>query len=110
LPGSWTAKGRRHRPNPADSSLVSPLRRAVSTSSAPPACDTNDSPPTITDNHGLRCLSFTREVPLNSVRSGSVQLRSNRAEQAPSRIWARRVAHKINPGESPRLEGSHRAC
>ena len=54
LPGSWIAKGRRHGPNRDDSSLVSPLRRAVSTSSAPPACDTNDSPPTITDNHGLR--------------------------------------------------------
>ena len=30
LPGSWIAKGRRHRPNPADSSLVSPLRRPPS--------------------------------------------------------------------------------
>ena len=86
FPGSWTAKGRRHRPNQDDSSRASPLPRAVSTSSVPPACDTNDSPPTTTDNHGLRCLSFTCEVPLNSVRSGSVQLRSNRAEQAPSRI------------------------
>ena len=82
---------------------VALLRRAVCTSSVPPACDTNDSPPVITDNHGLRCLSFTCEVPLNSVRSGSVQLRSNRAEQAPSRIWARHVPHKINYGESPRL-------
>ena len=34
-----------------------------------------------------------------------MQLRSNRAEQALSRIRARRVDHKINYGESPRLVG-----
>jgi len=103
FPGSWIARESRHGPSRVDSSLVSPLRRAVCTSSVPPACDTSDSPPVIADNHGLRCLSFTCEVPLNSVRSGSVQLRSNRAEQALSRICTRRVAHKINYGENLRL-------
>ena len=69
FPGSWIASGRRHGPNRFESSLASLLRRAVSTSSVPPACDTSDSPPTITGSHGLRRLSFTREVLLNSVRS-----------------------------------------
>ena len=58
------------RPEPGRELLASPLRRAVSTSSAPPACDTSDSPPAITDSQGRRSLSFTRGVPLNSVRSG----------------------------------------
>ena len=64
FPESWTAKGSRHGPNRDDSSRANPLRRAVSTSRVPPACDTSDSLPAITDNHGLRCLSFTCEVPL----------------------------------------------
>jgi hypothetical protein len=32
----------------------------------PPACDTSDSPPAITDNQGRKSLCFTRGVPLNS--------------------------------------------
>ena len=70
FPGSWTASGRRHGPSRFDSSRDSPLRRAVSTSNVAPACDTSDSPPAITDSHGRRPLSFTRGVPLTSVRSG----------------------------------------
>jgi hypothetical protein len=38
------------------SSLVNPLRRVTSTSGAPPACDTYDSPPMTTDNQGLRSI------------------------------------------------------
>lgn len=64
LPGSWIANGRRQGRSRHDSSRDSPAPRAVAISSDPPACETNDSPPTITDNHGRRCLSFTCEVPL----------------------------------------------
>ena len=60
-------------------------------------------PPAITDNQGRRPLSFTHEVPLIRSDQGLEQLRSNRAEQALSRISTPRVAHKINYDESPRL-------
>jgi hypothetical protein len=51
LPGSCMAAGAATaRAGP--SSFASPLRRAVSTNSAPPACDTSDSPPAITDSQG----------------------------------------------------------
>jgi hypothetical protein len=70
FPGSWTASGLRHRPNSRDSCPARPLRRAVSTSNTPPACDTSDSPPMITDNQGRKSLCFTRGVPLSSIGLG----------------------------------------
>jgi hypothetical protein len=103
LPGSCTASGRCQARHRADNSFPSPLRRAVSTNNTPPACDTSDSPPVITGNQERRPLSFTREVPLCTIDQGLEQLRSNRAEQALSRIRPPRVTNKINYGESPRL-------
>jgi hypothetical protein len=103
LPGSCTASGRCQARHRADNSFASPLRQAVSTNNTPPACDTSDSPPVITDNQERRPLSFTREVPLCTVDQGLEQLRSNRAEQALSRIRPPCVTPKINYGESPRL-------
>jgi hypothetical protein len=57
-------------PNSRDSCPARPLRRAVSTSNTPPACDTSDSPPMITDNQGRKSLCFTRGVPLSSIGLG----------------------------------------
>ena len=91
-PGRASPAARRHGPSSRDSSSARPLRRAVSTNNTPPACDTSDSPPAITDNQGRKSLCFTRGVPLSSVRSWSRQPRSNRAEQALSRIPGPRVA------------------
>jgi hypothetical protein len=70
--------------------------RAVSTSNAPPACDTSDSPPAITDNQGRKSFCFTRGVPLSSIRCGLDNQHQNRAEQALSRIQGQRVTHTIN--------------
>ena len=60
------------RPEQPRQPRARPLRRAVSTSNTPPACDTNDSPPAITDNQGRKSLCFTRGVPLSSIRCGSL--------------------------------------
>ena len=43
-----------HRLNSLLSCPARPVRRAVTTNSTPPACDTSDSPPTITDNQGRK--------------------------------------------------------
>ncbi len=45
LPGSGTARGRRHGVSAADIALSRPGLRAVSTSSTPPACETTPLPP-----------------------------------------------------------------
>ena len=66
FPGSWVASGLRHGPSNRTNCPDRPLRRAVSTNNTPPACETSDSPPMITDSQGRRPLSFTREVPLNA--------------------------------------------
>jgi len=70
FPGSWIASGLRHRLSRDDNSRTSPQRRAVSTSNVAPACDTSDAPPAITGSQGRRPVSFTREVPLNSLGHG----------------------------------------
>ena len=103
LPESCVADGGRHCPSSRDNPPDRPLRRAVSINNTPPACDTSDSPPAITDNQGRKSLCSAREVPLNSVRVRSRQPRSNRVDHALSRIRGPRVTYKINLGESPRL-------
>lgn len=45
LPGSWTARGRRHGASAADIAWSNPVLRTVSTSSTAPAWDTTPRPP-----------------------------------------------------------------
>lgn len=45
LPESCTARGLRHGSRAAESAASRPVRRTVSTSSTPPACETNPLPP-----------------------------------------------------------------
>ena len=92
LPGSCTANGRRHVRHQAKSSLASPLRRAASASSAPLACETSNSPPAITNNHGRQL--YPSLAKCLSVRS--IRILSN-SDSTP------RVAPKIDYSESARL-------
>ncbi len=68
LPGSCTALGLRHGASARDSASARPVRRAVSTSRAPPACETTRPPLSGSRTRGYDPIRLlTRRVPLSLV-------------------------------------------
>ena len=59
LPGSWTARGARHRASPSDRPLAGPVTRIVSHSKTAPACETRPRPSADTITPAARALFFT---------------------------------------------------
>ena len=59
FPGSWTARGARHRSSPADRPRPRPVTRSVSHSRTAPAWDTSPRPSADTATLELRALFFT---------------------------------------------------
>jgi len=68
LPGSWTARGPRHRSSACDRPRPRPVTRIVSHSRTAPAWDTSPLPSQDTVTLVLRALLFTEKVP--SARDG----------------------------------------
>jgi hypothetical protein len=63
FPGSWTARGARHRARFRDRPRPSPVTRIVSRSRTAPARDTRPRPSADTATRAVRALFFTRKVP-----------------------------------------------
>jgi hypothetical protein len=66
--------------------------RAVSTNNTPPACETSDSPPTVTDNQGCKSLCFTakclsaRSDWVSTTHDQAVLSRHFRVSEGPCRL------------------------
>jgi hypothetical protein len=63
LPGSWTARGARHRSSACDRPRPRPVTRIVSHSRTDPAWDTRPFPSDDTATLAVRALFFTWKVP-----------------------------------------------
>ena len=100
FPGSWTARGARHRARFCDRPRPSPVTRIVSHSSTAPAWDTIPRPSADTVTRLPRALFFTWKVPSARVRTG--------LSTSPILPGQRHFFHLyrrpgLKPGESPRL-------
>jgi len=70
FPGSWTARGARHRASPADRPRARPVTRIVSHSKTALACETRPRPSADTTTPSARALFLTRKSAFDSNRMG----------------------------------------
>ena len=82
LPGSWIDRASRHGLNPCDRPAANPLTCAVCSSSAAPADEISDSPPTSTRTPEPDRIPFTYGVPFPLPKPDLRQAQVSQAGQA----------------------------